>query len=70
MSFKCDICHQPQPRYAKPLKFVAETRLKKYPYREDKDGNIIDAGGTGQEIVKEQKLCSRCYINKLEAKLE
>lgn len=64
MSFRCDRCGEVQERGVQPLKTVTKTRKKLYPerYKQGQDGKpiLIDAGGKGWEVVKEEMLCADC----------
>jgi hypothetical protein len=60
MSFRCEICKQPQPDHTKPVRVVTEEREKIYPPRYRSDRTLIDEGGVGTEIVKEKSLCQPC----------
>ena len=59
MSFICDRCKKPQPAKAKPHRVVIETRRKDYVARY-REGVMIDVGGAGTEIVREEQLCAKC----------
>jgi hypothetical protein len=67
MSFICDNCGTPQTNGAKPNRWTSEIRTKIYPVRKDyryTPPKIIDNGGKGWEIVREQNLCDDCYKDK------
>ena len=59
MSFICDRCHVRQPHGAKPTRVVVETRPKDYVARY-RDDVLIDVGGAGTEVVREENLCTKC----------
>lgn len=60
MSFRCDNCKVAQPSGTRPIVRVVETRTKDYPERKRPDGSY-DTGGSGTEIVREERLCEGCY---------
>jgi len=59
MSFICDRCKKQQPRGSKPTRVVVETRPKTYGARY-REGIMIDVGGAGTEVVREEDLCAKC----------
>lgn len=61
MSFICERCKKVQPIRSKPNHIIISTRKKTYPVRKDSEENVIDRGGSGWEIVEEQKICDTCY---------
>lgn len=58
MSFRCGICHKPQPPHTKPVKVVVERRKKHYSAQVN-DG-VLGREGKGWEVVREVDCCSRC----------
>lgn len=64
MSYKCEVCKQPQPVHTSPVRVVAGTRKAVYPVREYKNhlGEVIrlDNGGVGTEITGEIMCCPSC----------
>lgn len=58
MSFRCDHCNNPIE--GSPINRVIERREKKYTNEKGKESY-------GHEIVKEQKLCSNCEKEVIEA---
>lgn len=63
--FICQKCGSVVGPGVSPIKKVVETRTKEYPQRwsYDEQGNrkdMIDKGGTGTEIVREETLCQEC----------
>jgi hypothetical protein len=59
MSFICDRCRVRQPAHSKPTRVVTGTRPKQYSARY-REGVLIDGGGSGTEIVREENLCAKC----------
>lgn len=59
MSFKCGKCANPQANGVKPVVVVLQTRAISYPVRY-RNGVVIDRGGNGTAIVREEKLCKSC----------
>ena len=53
MSFKCDVCNEPQPAGKCPVRLATETRMKSY-------FNTGSEGTFGWEIVREKNVCSDC----------
>ena len=61
MSFKCDRCSKVFPNHDAPIKTVTSIRDKEYPKRFAADGKtVIDNGGHGWEVAKEENLCATC----------
>lgn len=68
--FRCDVCKEVVGPHIKSLRVVAETRPVRYPVREavnrvSKKGRlkwVDDAGGEGDETVRELVLCPRCAV--------
>ena len=56
MSYRCDECNRVSPKGKKQLNRVVQTRQK--TYINPATGRVI---GRGHEIVKEHKLCMRCF---------
>lgn len=63
MSFICDRCKVRQPHGANRIRVVIETRQKTYQARY-REGVLIDPGGSGTEIVREENLCTGCANRK------
>ena len=61
--FKCEICHKTSKSGEKQNKKVVEVRDKVYYYI-DKSGKEKQSHGT--EIVKEIKVCDKCYLKLIE----
>lgn len=66
MSFRCDICGEPQETGVQPSKVVMKTRRKEYAerWKQVPHGKPIkiDKGGQGREIVEEKMVCPSCLI--------
>jgi len=60
--FRCDGCKKVTEPHEPQTRVVAKVRHVKYPRREYKVNGkkVIDPGGTGLEIAKEDKLCIKC----------
>ena len=61
MSFNCEICRKHQKDGSKPEKIIDKVREKAYPVRYNSNGEVIDSGGSGYEIVSEITACQTCY---------
>ncbi len=59
MSFKCQVCNEPQPTGASPVKVVTKKRNKQYPPVLNPDGTIKKLP-VGWEIEKEAQCCGGC----------
>lgn len=67
MSYKCEKCGTIMGRWQKPTMVTVEMLQKTYPVRLDALGDVIDNGGFGVEITKEQKVCQIC-ANKIQGR--
>ena len=65
--YRCEECKR--NRRGSPIRVVREVRSKVYPKRYQMDYKtmrdvLIDNGGEGWEIVKEEVICGECYDKK------
>lgn len=64
MSYKCDRCNRSQFLFSRPTRRVIATAPITHPKRHRMVGGepreVIDEGGSGTRIVKEQNLCPAC----------
>lgn len=66
MSFRCQVCQEPQPSRSAPNILVTETRERTYPPRLSANKARLDGvrpsdpGGQGWEIVKQVNICDKC----------
>ena len=67
MSYRCDNCGE--VHYGKMLRHVSKKRAVNYNKHVSSNYKIVfEEAFNGWEIAKEDKLCSKCYENRKEAK--
>ena len=60
MSYRCEgPCRRKKGPGSKPIRIVTKTRAKVYPPRYV-NGEMVDKGGEGREIVEEKNFCPDC----------
>lgn len=58
--FICKKCGEVVGPRQSPEKVVLEVRTVEHPVRKNKDEEVIDKGGVGTQIVREESWCSGC----------
>lgn len=60
--FICQKCGKVSERKVSPIRKVVETRVVEHPRREYvlRGEKVVDPGGTGMQIVREEIQCPEC----------
>lgn len=64
MSFRCEACKTARPVKERSVQLVVRTTNFTHPARYNANGDCIDNGGKGTQIVREKRVCKNCAVPK------
>lgn len=60
MSFRCEVCGEPQDAGTKPVNLLVESRDRQYENKYRRENKTVTVKSHGWEIVKELRVCNNC----------